>query len=81
MHSALSDQFPAVNASVKLAELMIALDREFKPNFAPHPFYSSGVTVNLGVQLSGGVYFGVYPGYAEFGTDIRTVPGMKRRSR
>lgn len=80
MHSSLSDRLPAVNASVKLAELMIALNREFKAHFTPHPLYPTGVTVNVGVTLKGGVYFGVYPGYAEFGTDIRTVPGMKKEA-
>jgi acetylornithine deacetylase len=78
MHSSLSDRLPTVNASLKLAELMTRMHRELKFDFLPHPFCPGGVTVNLGVRLKGGVFFGVYPGYAEFGTDIRTVPGMKK---
>jgi len=80
MHSSLSDRFPSVNASLKLAELMLRMSRDLKLNFVPHPLCPGGVTVNLGVRLKGGVYFGVYPGYAEFGTDIRTVPGMQKEA-
>jgi acetylornithine deacetylase/succinyl-diaminopimelate desuccinylase-like protein len=78
MHSSLSDRFPSVNASLKLAELMLRMKRDLKLNFTQHPLCPEGVTLNVGVQLKGGVYFGVYPGYAEFGTDIRTVPGMEK---
>ena len=80
MHSSLSDRLPSVNASLKLAELMIRMSRDLKLTFNPHPLCSTGVTVNLGVRIQGGVYFGVYPGYAEFGTDIRTIPGMEKEA-
>ena len=80
MHSSLSDRLPSVNASLKLAELMIRMSRDLKLNFNPHPLCPTGVTVNLGVRVQGGVYFGVYPGYAEFGTDIRTIPGMEKET-
>jgi acetylornithine deacetylase/succinyl-diaminopimelate desuccinylase-like protein len=80
MHSSLSDYLPSVNASVKLAEVMLKLSSGLKLTFDHHPLSPIGVTVNIGVQLKGGVYFGVYPGAAEFGTDIRTLPGMTRDS-
>jgi acetylornithine deacetylase/succinyl-diaminopimelate desuccinylase-like protein len=68
MHSSLSDRLPSVNASVKLARVVSRLAEDFR--------LPEGATINLGVTLSGGVYFGVYPGEAECGVDVRTVPGM-----
>ncbi len=52
MHSSLSDEFQAVNASVKAGELLSRFAGEFK---------LEGATVNAGVTLSGGVSFGVVP--------------------
>jgi acetylornithine deacetylase/succinyl-diaminopimelate desuccinylase-like protein len=78
IHSSISDRFGSVNASVKLAELLTRMRRELKFHFTPHPLSPNGVTVNLGVFIKAGVFFGVNPGYAEFGTDIRTVPGMQK---
>lgn len=78
MHSSLSDQVPSVNASVKLAQILTRMSSDFRPSHPTDPRVPGGPTVNLGVTLNGGVFFGVYPGHAEFGIDVRTIPGMTR---
>lgn len=76
VHSALSDRLPVVNASVRMAEVLSRFSREFRLSPAPSGQTYGGATVNAGVTLSGGAGFGIYPGWAEFGVDVRTVPGM-----
>jgi acetylornithine deacetylase len=66
MHSSLSQEFNAVNASLKAAELLASFAHDFKP---------PNTIVNPGVTLAGGVFFGVVPGVAEFGCDLRVPPG------
>lgn len=68
MHSSLSDEFDAANASLQAAQLMLQLKKDF---------HRDGTTVNPGVTLQGGVYFGVVPGRAEFGCDIRVPVGSR----
>jgi len=75
-HSSLSDRLPNINASLKMADLLRRIPSELKFTFQPHPLGNVGPTLNPGVMVSGGTFFGVIPGEAEFACDLRTVPGM-----
>ncbi len=78
MHSSISDQLPRVNATLKMAELALKMDRELRSylTYDDHPYCTMGPTVNVGVMAEAGVTYGVYPGRAEIASDIRTIPGM-----
>jgi acetylornithine deacetylase len=76
MHSSLSDRMPSVNASRLMAELLAGIDDELELDFDPHPLGGATPTLNAGVIVEGGVFFGVVPGRAEFACDLRTLPGM-----
>ena len=78
MHSSIYDQLPAVNATLKMAALALKMQNELRSylTFDEHPFCKHGPTINVGVMASAGVTYGVFPGRAEFASDIRTLPGM-----
>jgi acetylornithine deacetylase len=80
MHSSLSDRLPAVNATVHMARLIERMDRELPGRLRRPPASLPGLdpTLNVGVTAKAGVFYGVYPGEAEFACDLRTVPGMTR---
>lgn len=79
-HSSLSDELDAVNASVELARLLAAMADDFRPSSPPCELEAGALrpTVNAGVELAGGLGFGVTPGEASFAVDVRTLPGMER---
>lgn len=78
MHSSISDQLPGVNATLKMAELALRMQRELRDylTFDEHEYCRFGPTVNVGVTAEAGVTYGVFPGRAEFASDVRTIPGM-----
>lgn len=78
MHSSMSGLRDAVNASAKMARVLERMHEELAFSHEPHPYCPFGVTINIGVQVQGGLYPGVYPGNAEFVSDVRTLPGMTR---
>jgi acetylornithine deacetylase len=82
MHSSISDRLPSVNATVKMARLIDRMDRELLGRLRVPAAAADGAspTVNVGVMASAGVFYGVYPGEAEFACDIRTLPGMTRET-
>jgi len=73
MHSSLSDRMPSVNANIEMAKLILRLKRDFDEAF---PLHDPAPTLNVAVTTKGGVFYGVVPGDAAFGCDLRTVPGM-----
>jgi acetylornithine deacetylase len=78
LHSSISDRFPSVNASVKMGWVIWEMSKALRLHYEPHPLYPKGPTINLGDLVSGGQAYGTFSGYAEFGSDIRNLPGMTR---
>ncbi|MDE0708896.1 MAG: M20/M25/M40 family metallo-hydrolase [bacterium] len=82
MHSSVSDRFDPVNATVEMAWLIAKMHSELLDHLTYRPHHLGGThpTVNIGVMVEGGVFYGVYPGNAQFSSDIRLVPGMTCQS-
>lgn len=79
-HSSLSDEISMPNAVQVMASVLVELGHTLKVRYPDHPLCPSGPTVNLGVRASGGVGYGVVPGYADFWSDVRTTPGMTQEA-
>lgn len=80
LHSSLSDRLPVVNAVLDMAEAMLALRRGLDWGRAPRSSIPAQPTLNVGVTAHGGVFYGVVPGEAAFGCDVRTIPGMTEKT-
>ena len=79
IHSSISDRVRCINASVKMAEVLLKFSDDLKKNlrFEPQKLYPLGQTITPGVTLEIWTTHGVVPGLARFGFDIRVIPGMK----
>ena len=75
-HSGLSELLPP-SATVAAARAVVALS-ELRPSHPRIPGYDAAPTVNAAETLQGGVFFGVHPGAATVGCEVRTVDGMER---
>jgi acetylornithine deacetylase/succinyl-diaminopimelate desuccinylase-like protein len=75
-HSSLSDRLPSTNACLEMARLMTEMGEELRLTYPGQVFADLQPTVNTGVLVDGGVSFGVVPGEASFGCEVRAVPGM-----
>ncbi len=78
MHSSLSEQKGCINASVEMAKVLVEFAKNLKKHleYKYHPLYPRGPTINPGVMVNGGVFYGVVPGEASFHFDLRVIPGM-----
>ena len=78
MHSSLSDIKGGVNSSVKLSKVLSGMQSDLKLRHEPSRLYPQGPTINPGVFLKGGVWYGVLPGLSVAGNDIRILPSMSK---
>ena len=75
-HSGLSELLPP-SATVAAARAITAL-AALAPSHPEIPGSTPDPTVNAGVLVEGGVFYGVHPGEARVGCEVRTVHGMDR---
>ncbi len=78
MHSSISDRGGCINPSIEMAKVILefATNLKKKLHYNDHKLYPLGPTINPGVLLDGGVFYGVIPKTVSFGFDIRVLPGM-----
>lgn len=77
MHSGVAASLGAANAATRMARLICALDRDLLITRSGDPS-GAAAQATIGVLVRCGDAWGVNPGLAEFGIDVRTVPGMAR---
>ncbi|MFC2145037.1 M20 family metallopeptidase [Actinomycetota bacterium] len=82
LHSSISDRPGCINAGVKMAKVLLAFHKELKQKltYKDHYLYPNGPTVNPGLVVEGGIFYGVIPPEASFSFDIRTIPGMDNKT-
>jgi acetylornithine deacetylase/succinyl-diaminopimelate desuccinylase-like protein len=69
----------APHAVAVAADLIGALEREFRPSPAVHELYPAGPTVVAGYEIGGGEALGRLPERARFSVGVRLLPGGERR--
>jgi succinyl-diaminopimelate desuccinylase len=68
----------APHAVATAAEMIGALEREFRPSPEVHPLYPTGPTVVAGYEIAGGEALGRLPERARFSVGVRLLPGGDR---
>ena len=78
MHSSISDRGGCINPSIEMAKVILEFADNLKGRlrYDDHKLYPLGPTINPGVLLEGGVFYGVIPEAVSFGFDIRVLPRM-----
>jgi len=76
MHSSMADRRHAINASHKMARVLVAMAEQFRVSHDPDPRFPEGVTYNVGSLVSAGTGTGIVSGHASFHVDLRTLPSM-----
>lgn len=78
MHSSISDRGGCINPSIEMAKVILEFATNLKDrlHYKDHKLYPLGPTINPGVLLEGGIFYGVIPNAVSFGFDIRVLPGM-----
>ncbi|HZU14961.1 MAG TPA: M20 family metallopeptidase [Chloroflexota bacterium] len=74
MHSGVAHILGARNAAVRMARVMDQLDRALRITAADPALGVAQATLGVGIRC--GVAWGINPGVADFGIDVRTTPGM-----